>query len=323
MLRIIIRSSCSNPILGMRYLTANQQVTARSMVQKLFARFKFADIPEAKLSALHIVAGAIGVRNFTGVEYDESILSQSDLEQIEQFANRRMKREPVQLILGEWDFHHIFLRLKAGVFCPRPETEELVEHCLTCLEGDVELDGNESKAVLGIENPRVLDIGSGTGCIGLAIANCREDVHCDAVDINPKAVALANENAKLNKLQNRYLCELGDCGHLEKKQGYYDLIVSNPPYIPDDMRTTMAPEVLLYDPENALFSGADGLDCIRKIMQQSRELLCWQGVLILEFDSPQAHILTTLAHEHKYADARLIRDMEGSVRFLQLSRGSA
>ena len=145
------------------------------------------------------------------------------------------------------------LYLSSGVLCPRCETEGLVDRAVSKLSS------------LSVTAPlRVLDVGAGTGAVGLAILQQCQNVRCDAIDINPSAVALARRNASMLNLSDRYTCEdigVAEYARLHARTGAppFDVLVSNPPYIPDAAAPTLEPEVMLYEPRTALFGGSDGL----------------------------------------------------------------
>lgn len=202
---------------------------------------------------------------------------QRNLNQLNDYCQKRAHRLPVQYILGKWNFRDVPLQMCPPVFIPRPETEQLVDIVLSHI----------SQSSSGIE--RILDIGCGTGAICLSLASGTAKVHYTAIDRNPVAVKLAQQNSSQLGLSERvsiYEAEvtpngLAHCAP-DLNDRVYDVIVSNPPYIAVSESSTIEPEVLLHEDHAALFAGTDGLDVIRSILQLSRRLLRVGGHLFLE-----------------------------------------
>ena len=207
-------------------------------------------------------------------------------------VERRMKHEPLQYIIGGWDFCDFTLKVRAPCLCPRPETEELVDHTALEVERLLALRKDKSKAV------RILDVGAGTGAIGIALAKrFSNNVDVTAIDIDETAVALSNENAMdiLSPLGNsdQYRANLSGASDFTNKQldkgsdkhvFNFDVVVSNPPYIPRADMSTLSADVIDYESDQALCGGEDGLDVVRDIVERLPEwcsedgCVCWMEV---------------------------------------------
>lgn len=225
-------------------------------------------VPEPDLSARTFLCDVtkIGYRLSDFNRNQGLILSTPQIQVLSEYCKLRIERVPVQYVIGNWDFYGFTLLCKPPVLCPRPETEELVERILST--GQLQKLGRP---------PRILDIGSGTGAIGIALLSQLPTATCDAIDINAVAVSLSNENAQL-VLTNpqRYNCRhesFLDFAASGTNHGQYDIIVSNPPYIPRNELAGLEPEVIKYEDVGALDGGDDGLDIVRDILLHSPLLL--------------------------------------------------
>ena len=221
-------------------------------------------------------------------------LDAAELDRMRELVRRRSSGEPLQYVTGEMPFRHLVLRCGPGVLIPRPETEVLVDHALAALD-----------AGRG-ERSRVLEVGCGTGCVALSIAGERPGVRVVATDIAPEAIALATRNRDVLHLERRV--ELVECdlasGVDSRLFGTFDLLVSNPPYIPSQVLDTEVPEeVVGHEPRLALDGGADGLDVFRRLLELAPRALAPGGTLAVE-----------LYEGHLDAAAELVRAAGGWAR---------
>ena len=207
--------------------------------------------------------------------------------------SRRRAGEPVAYLLGEKEFHGLSLQVDARVLVPRPDTETLVEWALQCLEGHAA--------------PRVLDLGTGSGAIALALQHARPDAQVDAVDASADALAVAQANAARLGLPVRFA--LTDW--LDGAGTGYTVIASNPPYIAASDPHLPA---LRHEPSSALVSGADGLDDIRRIVQDAPAHLAEGGWLLLEHGHDQAAAVRELLASRGFAVAQSRDDLAGIQR---------
>ncbi len=226
-----------------------------------------------RLSAEWLLCNATGLtRVELYVNFDKP-LSPDELDLMREGVRRRGAGEPLQYVTGEMPFRHIVLRCDKGVLIPRPETEVLVDAALEALDAR------------GDEAPLALEIGTGTGCIALSLASEREGVRVIATDLSPYAVRLATRNRDaldLAGVVDVVECDLAS-GVPEALMGRFDLLVSNPPYIPSEVLAYDVPaEVKDYEPGLALDGGDDGLDVFRRILELAPHALTAGGALCVE-----------------------------------------
>lgn len=277
------------------------------------ATFEASSIPEPLLSAEHLLTRCAGFgssRSALSAHADEA-LDLSTATAFEAMCARRLEREPVQYILGDWDFHDLTLEVQAPVLIPRPETEELVEHVL------------DAHAEAG--NVTYLDVGCGSGAIGLALLRRMPSARCVGIDTNPVATTLAARNADRCGVGDRFEAVLVDGGVRACQLGpRFDVLVSNPPYIPRvDMRA-LEPEVAWHEDEAALCGGEDGLDVIREVLSAAPRLLRPEGPrrIWLETDTSHPPLIERWIASHPSLGLELIRSMRdafGRPRFCELS----
>lgn len=237
---------------------------------------------------------------------DGEPLSDSQLERLEGWVRRREQREPLQLILGSTQFRGLELRTAPGVLIPRPETELLVEKALARLAGTAA--------------PRIVDVGCGSGAISLALAHERPDAVVTGTDISPAALALAARNAQRLGLHLELLeSDLLTAPAVRKAARVAHLIVSNPPYLPAADMHTAFPEVLA-EPAEALYSGPDGLETFRRLLEQAGELLQPGAALLVELDPRNVRLAAAAASPRLWFPGSVTADLAGRDRFLLFER---
>lgn len=222
---------------------------------------------------------------------------------LEQAVERLKNSEPIQYVTGKADFYGLRFRVEPGVLIPRPETEELVELILK-------------------ENPdaaHILDIGTGSGCIALALARHLPEARVDAWDVSAKALNIARGNAEylnieVNFSQIDVLCA-------EPQKNKYDVIVSNPPYITEREKAVMEKNVLEWEPDLALFvPDADPLIFYRRIAELGREMLVPGGKLYFEINQQFGEETVALLDALEYKNIRLIKDLFENNRIVTANR---
>ena len=219
----------------------------------------------------------------------------------EMLVLRAKKRKPLQYILGEWEFYGLPFKMSEGVLIPRADTEILVEQCIQLMRE--------------VEEPNILDIGSGSGAISIAVANELKSSSVTGIDINEKAIKLAIENKILNKIENVNFIESNLFGKLDK-DFKYDLIVSNPPYISKDEYETLMPEVKNYEPQNALTDLGDGLHFYKEISKLAGEYLKDTGYLAFEIGYNQAKDVSKILQDNNFAILSIVKDYGGNDRVI-------
>lgn len=228
---------------------------------------------------------------------------------VDEVVTRLLNDEPIQQIFGLADFYGMKLKVTPDTLIPRPETEELV---------DLIVKDNQCKDL------RVLDCGTGSGCIAIALQRNLPFPDVTAIDISDKALAVARENAKSLhapvEFRNADILKLP--GSVGRDQ--FDFIVSNPPYIAENERTGMARNVLDYEPATALFvPDSDPLKFYRAILQASSQgLLVDGGRIYFEINPLYANDLKALAQNLGFVDVNLIRDTDGKYRFLSANKST-
>jgi release factor glutamine methyltransferase len=255
------------------------------------------DRREARLEAQILLAHALGVERAWLIAHDRDALSEPRANAIEALARRRAGGEPVAYILGEREFHGRLFKVSPDVLIPRPDTELLVEAALARLPAD--------------RPARVLDLGTGSGCVAVTLALERPRAEVLAVDTAPAALAVARKNARRLGADN-VSCLLSDWyAALGVKK--FDIIVSNPPYIAE-ADAHLAQGDLRFEPRHALSSGADGLDAIRLIVAEARQHLAPRGWLLLEHGWMQGPACLALLAKSGMEEAQTWRDISGIER---------
>ncbi len=210
---------------------------------------------------------------------------------------RRARREPLAYVLGEWGFRRLTLAVDSRALVPRPETEVVVERCLALLTG--------------LEEPRVVDVGVGSGAIALAIADEHPGARVVALDSSEPALALAEENRLRAGVDGRVRLVHGDL--LSGIQGPVDLVVSNPPYVPEDEWESLQPEIRLYEPRAALV----GEGVAAAIARDARAVLGAGGWLVLEAGDGQSEQLAEALEQLGYEDVAVTHDLAGRERVVE------
>lgn len=232
-----------------------------------------------RLSAEWLLANACGLsRVELYVNFDKP-LEADELSAMHAAIERRASGEPLQYVTGEMPFRHIVLRCERGVLIPRPETEVLVDAALEGVDAAAKSGGEDGAPV------RVLEVGTGTGCIALSIASERPGTLVTATDLSERAVELATRNREalgLEEAVDIVCCDLAS-GVDPELMGSFAVLVSNPPYIPTQvLREEVPAEVADFEPELALDGGDDGLDVFRRLVELAPKALAPGGLLAVE-----------------------------------------
>ena len=257
-------------------------------------------VPSALVDTEYIFSEALKVSRNT-LKYSMSReIKEEDKNKIREMLMLRAKnRKPLQYILGEWEFYGLPFKVRENVLIPRPDTEILVEQCIQLMRE--------------IEEPNILDIGSGSGAISIAIANELKSSSVTGVDINEDAIRLANENKVLNKVENVNFMK-SDLFEKLDEDFKYDLIVSNPPYITKDEYETLMPEVKNFEPKNALTDLGDGLYFYREISKKAGAYLKDTGYLAFEIGYKQAKDVSKILEDNNFAILSVVKDYGGNDR---------
>ena len=285
----------------MTLVATHSIATAR---RALAEQFRAAGIDSAETDARLLLAHALRIDRAELIANGERALTPDESKAIEALAERRRRREPVARIFGVKEFWNLNLLVSPAVLLPRPETETVVEAALDAIV----------RAGLRMERLRILDIGTGSGALLLALLGELPNAVGVGTDISAAALAVARANAERHALAGRATFVACDMG--AGVQGPFDLVVSNPPYVARGEIASLAPEVRDYDPALALDGGADGLDGYRAIAAGVPALLAPGGRLIVELGAGQEAPVRALFTNAGLAVGAAREDLAGIARAL-------
>ncbi len=246
---------------------------------------------DAELLLMHVLGCGLA----SLLTHPERALSQAESAQYESFVTRRLGAEPVQYILGEQEFFGLNFRVTRDVLIPRPETEHLVEALL-------ELVGRDAGA-------HIVDAGTGSGAIAVALAHALPRSQVTAVDLSQPALAIARQNAERHGVSARIRFLHSDLLAALKGESF-DAVVSNPPYIAEN--EVLEPQVRDYEPHSALYAGPTGLEVYERLVPEARGVLRPGGWLLMEIGHGQRGALLRLLNGWK--DVRFAEDLQGIPR---------
>jgi release factor glutamine methyltransferase len=249
---------------------------------------------DAELLLLHVI-GAERTVLFTD---GDRLLEEQDLARFAALVARRVAGEPIQYILGEQEFYGLALKVTPAVLIPRPETELLVEAVLERLPKDRAL--------------RIVDVGTGSGAIAISVARNLALAEVTAIDLSETALSVAQENAAWHGLSERIRFLHSDLLAAVAGEDRFDAVLSNPPYVPDSDKECLHRQVREFEPEAALFAGADGLDIYRRLIPQAAKVLKRGGLLAMEFGYGQEVALRQLLQG--WEDVEFLNDLQGLAR---------
>ncbi len=258
-----------------------------------------------RLSAEWLMSSATGLSRVEIYAYFDRPLSIEERDTLRESLRRRGQGEPLQYVTGEAAFRHIILRTAKGVLIPRPETELLVQLVLDALPG---LPASPEG-----EGPRVLEVGCGTGCVALSLAK-EAGVHVTATDISPQAIACATRNVQALQLED--LVELVETDCAAGVDGPFNVLVSNPPYIPTAVMESLEEEVLGYEPHLALDGGADGLDFFNRLLAAAPELLAKGAFFACELHETCLDEAKCRMEAAGFSRVRIEQDLASKSRFV-------
>ena len=215
-------------------------------------------------------------------------LAASETDALREMVRRRGRREPLQHIVGSTSFRGLELEVNRHVLIPRPETELLAEH------------GGHFLSTLPPPSAAALDLGTGSGCLAIALAAECPNARVCATDVSAEALAIARANAARHHVAERIRFFHGDGFAVLPPAARFDLILSNPPYIPTAEIATLQPEVRHYDPRLALDGGPDGLDFYRRLASEAPPFLTLEGRMMLEFGDGQANQVREILESQKW-----------------------
>lgn len=267
--------------------------------------FKRNNVAEPRASAELLLAHVLSKdRLFLYLNYDRP-METGELAAFRTYIKRRLAGEPNQYITGTQEFWSLPFRVNPNVLIPRPETELLVEVVLEFLRSS---DSNIS----------ILDLGTGSGAIAIALARELSGVPIVATDLSMAALQLARENARMNKVDEKIHFVRSDMfAAISISSQKFTVVVTNPPYVSHAEFSKLAREIRDYEPRGALDGGPDGLTAIKYIIKEASTVLCQTGALIMEMGADQAESVSTLVRDSQhYQSYRIIKDYSGIDRVL-------
>ncbi len=283
---------------------SEQSDTASVLIAEARRRFAEAELGDPSTDARVLVAGILGLSLSDVVMRSDIAVSHEEAERVRAAIARRCKHEPVHRILGHRAFYGLDLRLSPETLEPRPDTEILVDCVLPHLKRMIAEKGSA----------RLLDLGVGTGAIALALLKECPQARAVGSDISEEALSTAERNAYINGVAERF--ETVRSAWFSHIEGRFDIIVSNPPYIPTGVVAELDPEVRNYDPLTALDGGQDGLDAYRALSTGAGDYLLANGLVAVEIGYDQKKSVTALFENAGFSLLEAHRDYGGNDRVL-------
>ena len=262
------------------------------------------DAHTAGLMARNLIALYSGQSQEYILANRELYAGEETCEKVEKAIKRLLTGEPLAYVLGEWEFYGLPLYVNENVLIPRDDTVAVAQLAI-------------NQAIFLPASPRVLDLCTGSGCIGLAIASRIKDARVTLADISKDALEVAKKNIARHKMTGRVSCMQVDAMRpVQPFLGKFDMIVSNPPYITDAEMPGLQDSVKLFEPHLALCGGADGLDFYRRIAAEAPKYLNRGGMLIMEVGAGQASEVVKMFKGNAYA--MIIQDFNGVDRYVKI-----
>jgi len=271
-------------------------------------RFQAAGLELSQLDARILLQSVMGMEHSQLISANDQQLSDDHIAKFNEFIERRLNRQPVHRIIGEKEIWGLKFKTSNAVLDPRADTECLVETVLSNLDRR----GRKNAAL------RIVDIGTGSGAIALALLSELPNAKVVATDISADALKVAGYNAKRLGFASRVMFQQGS--YFEPLSGLFDIIISNPPYITTSDIAMLEPEVREYDPKIALDGGVDGLDAYRSLLGEAASWLNKNGTVFFEIGFDQATRITTLATEFGWRSIKISKDFGKNDRVFEASR---
>jgi len=285
--------------------------TILSLIRWTDERFKKAGLTTPRLDAEVLLAHTLGVDRVWLYTHFDQPLQREELSRFKRLIQRRLRHEPLAYILGHREFWSLPFRVTPDVLIPRPETEILVAEGLKVLNSP-EQPGRQLQ---------VLEIGTGSGAVSVALAKELPLVSVVATDLSPKALSIAEENAAKNGVRERIFFVEGDLFHPLGKGSKFDLIVTNPPYIATDKLSSLPPEVRDFEPRKALDGGKDGLAFYRRALPVLSQFLKPKGWFLAEIGAGQEREVQRMAEKApELAAFDFVPDLAGIKRVFRAQR---
>lgn len=267
-------------------------------------------IENARLEAELLLASVLGLTRLELYLHHDRPLVEAEKEEFRRLVRRRVKREPLQYILGEVQFRELRLHVDPRVLIPRPETEVLVGEVLAWASKKV-------GSAAGWDGLTAVDIGTGSGAIALSLAKEGPFARVVATDVSADALEVARENAEGNGLADRVEFRQGSLWDALEEGERFDVIVSNPPYVAESERGALQPEVAEWEPPEALFAPGGGLSVLAALVDGAPEHLRPGGLLAVEIGLGQAQrVVERIESRGAYGTPRVVKDLAGRERVI-------
>jgi release factor glutamine methyltransferase len=296
------------------------QLDTRAALKEAVARLRAANVPSHTLAAEILLMHALGCDRTWLYTHPEDLLDRVAAEKYFALITRRASGEPTQYLTGRQEFWGLAFEVTPDVLIPRPETEHVIEVALERLGPR----GIKINLQTGAPSPqlRIADVGTGSGCLAVALAH--ELPHADifATDLSAPALAVAKRNAARHAVADRIRFEQMDLLENYLNESYpFDLIVSNPPYVARNEADLLPREVRDHEPSLALFPGPSGVEIYARLIDQAGSLLRPDGILVLELGYDSAnHVRTILAGQGGWKKISLTNDLAGIPRVIAAER---
>ena len=279
-----------------------QSKTPQFLVEKATKALLKAGFDSPRREAEALLCGSLNFSRSQIYSQGSSRLLPYQLARFKKWLNRRLNREPLAYISGKREFWSLDFHVNQEVLIPRPETECLIEACL--------------EYIPKYRAQKILEIGTGSGVISTVLSLERPQTSITATDLSKEALSVAKKNLNEHLVGSNISLLLGDLFEPVSEGEIFDLIVSNPPYIPESMVPDLEPDVFRFEPSLALVGGKDGLDLIRKICQEAPLYMSQEGILCFEFGFEQQEPVREILKTNRFNQACFGKDYAGHPRFV-------
>lgn len=288
----------------------NHDWTVQRIIDWTTQHFRKCGCDSPRLDAEILLAHVRGCDRIQLYTRYAEILSADERACMRDLVNRRAQREPVAYLVGYREFFGLDFKVNRDVLIPRPDTEVLVLEALEKLRG--------------LAAPRILEIGTGSGCVAITLASQNPGLHVTATDISDSALQIAEQNARQHRVSERITFRRGNLFEPLEAAQPYDMVISNPPYVAESDRAHLQPEILDHEPPQALFAGPDGMNILRLLVSQSSRFLKEGAWLLLELSPEQAPEMRRMFQiDGCWENPVEISDLSGQVRVIHCQRSAA
>ncbi|MGA9042587.1 MAG: peptide chain release factor N(5)-glutamine methyltransferase [Terriglobales bacterium] len=291
-------------------------MTLRDALQSAITRLTAAQVPSPRMNAELLLMFTLDCDRAYLHAHPERELTPEELRRYEDALEKRASGVPAQYITGHQEFWGLDFLVTPAVLIPRPETEHVIETVLARVG-----QASVGRTLLSAHSHHIVDVGTGSGCIAVTLAKELPNAEIHATDISPAALEVARTNAARHHLESRIRFHEGNLLKLETRNfetGYFDFIISNPPYVGESEEDQVQLEVRKYEPRNAVFAGPTGLEIIERLIPQARGALKPGGWLIMEISGTIVEGVKRLLSG--WAEVQITKDLQGIPRVISARR---